>query len=850
MPRSRQGSSPAPPPPESLKKGRASGRSFHEFEPLSSAEKKLVDCCRRGVEATIAKRRPKQETDANRVRASLIRFLAMGGDDDAPVHEYGVALVGAWIGDALNLEDAVLQRALSLQNCWIRKVSAWRASVPTLMLSGSYLEEGMDAGVMRSSFGLAVAKVKSAGPITLFGARMSGDFFANGLQIDVPEDIDVSLNLGLAVIDGRVMLNGARANASVSLDNSVVKGDLECVSARFNSPTGFGLTCDGAEFGQNAYLRDGFRAVGGVRMIGAKVGLTLDCSNASFKGGPEGALECERAKVAGPVFLLNSRFSGQANFHNATIAGTLICHHTKLRSSTVVALDCSSSSIGSVELAGKFSANGQISFVGSEIKGRLLCRGVRLNYPAAIALNLDDASVAHSVIVCAEAHVSGAITLRGAKIGRNFECMQSKLDRPAYESGSVFSSVLEATDAQSLSLSRSHVAGSVIIGSQVAVEGTVDLSGAHVTGMLHCEGEFASLLCSRAVFSGNVQIGFGFTAMEEVIFAGSRIAGDFNCERGKFQNPARAITCDNIEISGNALLSNIHSMGTVNFDNATIEKSLICVKGVFEDHVISLSLEFANIGRTFTFRESQIVNGGLVSLISAQVGELDDDLQSWSGARGRLFLDGFKYDRITSGSPIDPADRAAWLTHQYPAHLGEEFRPQPWEQLIAALRSSGHPISARETAIARNDQLRRAGKIISGARGLHWLYGKLVGYGYKPVRLLWTIVAVWLLCAGTYWAATLWPREGDAVLTSMDPKSEKKLESTESFSPLFYSADVLLPIVDLGYSETWRPAVNSTDKRIRDWARLLRIVRWLEIVLGWLFGGALAAMLTHLVKKE
>src|SRR5436190_18756417 len=93
---------------------RPSGRTLAEFGELSAAEKTLVECCRRGKEALIAEARPKRRTKANQVRASLIRFLALGGDERAPVHEYGVALRGAWITDTLEIEDNTIPYSLSL----------------------------------------------------------------------------------------------------------------------------------------------------------------------------------------------------------------------------------------------------------------------------------------------------------------------------------------------------------------------------------------------------------------------------------------------------------------------------------------------------------------------------------------------------------------------------------------------------------------------------------------------------------------------------------------------------------------------------------------------------------------
>src|SRR5262245_57054998 len=81
------------------------GRSREDFGPLRPAELGLADAVRLGQwygaseldwhdEDDLKKLR---EDDAFHVRASFLRFLALGGDADTPVHEKGVRLYGAFI---------------------------------------------------------------------------------------------------------------------------------------------------------------------------------------------------------------------------------------------------------------------------------------------------------------------------------------------------------------------------------------------------------------------------------------------------------------------------------------------------------------------------------------------------------------------------------------------------------------------------------------------------------------------------------------------------------------------------------------------------------------------------------
>lgn len=130
---------------------------------------------------------------------------------------------------------------------------------------------------------------------------------------------------------------------------------------------------------------------------------------------------------------------------------------------------------------------------------------------------------------------------------------------------------------------------------------------------------------------------------------------------------------------------------------------------------------------------------GAIRLAAAHIGTLVDDVKCWPASGN--FLDGLHYDRIAHST--DAATRIDWLKRQHDDHLGEDFKPQPWEQLIKVLREMGHPADAAEVAIAKQKALRKAGKIDGQVRrGLHWIYGALAGFGYKPLRLLYCMTAL------------------------------------------------------------------------------------------------------------
>jgi hypothetical protein len=81
----------------------AHGRSLGDFEPLLPGEQCLLLICRQGVGHSFGTGCPRCVATWPRVRVTFMRFLLLGGDEQAPVHERGVCLWGALVDGALDL---------------------------------------------------------------------------------------------------------------------------------------------------------------------------------------------------------------------------------------------------------------------------------------------------------------------------------------------------------------------------------------------------------------------------------------------------------------------------------------------------------------------------------------------------------------------------------------------------------------------------------------------------------------------------------------------------------------------------------------------------------------------------
>ncbi|MDE2626751.1 MAG: hypothetical protein KGL99_06325 [Burkholderiales bacterium] len=372
------------------------------------------------------------------------------------------------------------------------------------------------------------------------------------------------------------------------------------------------------------------------------------------------------------------------------------------------------------------------------------------------------------------------------------------------------------------------------------------------------------LVADGARIGGDVLLIDGFDAAGEVRFMAARVGGDFRAEGARLAadldaSGARgvALDLDRARVGGNVrLCAGFSAAGQVRLQRARIDGDLDCGGAAFDaagdaswgDNGAALLLDRARIGGALNLRQLQGPLQG-ASLADARAGALLDDASTW----GRHHvLDGFRYTRLAGGAPTDAPMRLDWLARQHAAHLGADYRPDPWRRLIKVLRRMGRGPSASAVAVGRERHLRRAGLIGLGAPpGLRWLarlghaaYGALAGYGHRPLRMLASVAVVWLVCAALYGAAAdrgaLAP---NATLLLADPRLAqcrphcKQLPLTVApFQPLLYSLDVLLPLVDLRQQHHWVPARGALGSEVEAWIGTppLLLLVWAEALSGWI----------------
>ena len=272
---------PSKPEPQQRARTRPRGRNLADFSDLSAAEDKLRKAVAQGEIFYAGFSRPDKDgaTNDNRLRADFVRFLALGGDAQTPVHEKGVQLYGGYITGELDLQGGKVRCPLALRDCWFdTKPYLREARLRRLSLSGSRLP-GLDA----------------------VGAKFTGDLYMSNV-----------------LAEGRVWLQGAE-----------IVGTLDCHGGSFNNRTengqGEALNCVSAKIKDDVFLNQGFTAEGQLSLLGAEIGGQLSCSGGSFKNrtkdGQGQALNCQSAKIKESVFL-NQDFTAEGQVQGFTAEGT------------------------------------------------------------------------------------------------------------------------------------------------------------------------------------------------------------------------------------------------------------------------------------------------------------------------------------------------------------------------------------------------------------------------------------------------------------------------------------------------------------------------------------------------
>jgi hypothetical protein len=741
-------------------------------------------------------------------------------------------------GAAIGGGPAGTRRAMPA--AWLRRCCQLRDQVDPrgIRLSGVTVTGQLDLAGLRVPFPLSFRDCDFDAPLMVEGARLAGlslascalpGLLGNGARIR--RDLDLS---GSRVTGAHRTSASTSQTAAVWLCESSVGGQLLAVDTVIDGAGGRAVQADGIQVAGSVRLLQQFEARGQVRLIGARLGASLDLVGVHLAAPDGPALDLSGAVIAGSVFLISDRagrrpvIQGRIDMGRTQITGQLLIRDARLEDRGIAAtergyvrasvLGCALNaprlSVGAeVALEGNCEVAGSVDLSMSELSDLTVGGQCRLSAPGRTALRLINAELRGDLRVAAGARIAGTIRAAGA-IVRGALALHGIITDP--ERRSVVGATALVVDGD-VDLAGLQTAGGRV-NFRGATLGSLAADGAHLDNP---DGYSISL--NQATVKGSVRLVDGFCSAGLVVLNRSTIEGHLQCTGGSFRCPGPAARNEH----GNA-----------------IEAISATVRGGM------------NLGWT--------VVSPRVDFTDAMTTFVADDPRAWPS---RFVISGFTYERFERlpgagpGPVWDQAARCAWLARQ------DEFDSGPYEQAARVFRQHGYTREAEQILMAQRRAARRIGQ--SGRGFLHRaadaVFSVTVAYGYRPWRVLWALAALLAAVSVTLAVpvsqATLRANDGNGGVyttsgllrsgggTAPGPgRGSPRADScgngaVRCFSPVLYAVDTVIPLISLDQRSTWYP-----DPRVPGGTALLW---WLNMatLAGWLLSSIFALSFTRLARS-
>ncbi|MFN8830493.1 MAG: hypothetical protein ACK50Q_11530 [Labrys sp. (in: a-proteobacteria)] len=489
------------------------------------------------------------------------------------------------------------------------------------------------------------------------------------------------------------------------------------------------------------------------------------------------------------------------------------------------------------------------------------------------------------------AYVIGILDLEGCRIPRDIGLRDCRFEHtPVLQSAIIDNLFLDGSVVPGLKADRLEARGTVSI-QDAAIAGSISLNGARLGGNLDCDRSVIAASGVMAIQAEDIEArGILLRSAEvrgRVRFSGARLTADLDCVNLHIQNAGDiAIDAGAIETRGSVVLRGAEIKGDVRLVSARIDGDLDAADvTISSKDRFALQLNNAVVRGAFFLKGRARIEGAL-DLRGATLGTIQDAAECWPG-KGDLLLNRCLYQAFIGG-PADTASRLRWLALQTPERWGEDFWPQPYEQLATVFREMGHDEEARAVLIARERLQRRARRERETNPVLRALLkvsdvvlAVTVLYGRQPLLAFAWLLLFWLIGVGVFHAAlenaALKPNSA-VVLRSTEwilcgvPKTETRFlvavrqdlqglaepgqaqldcflarpeaDSYPAFNPWMYSLETLFPVLEIDQKTFWRPDPSKPG------GGLALFFFYFQSTVGWILSLLAVAGFSGLVKSQ
>lgn len=356
----------------------------------------------------------------------------------------------------------------------------------------------------------------------------------------------------------------------------------------------------------------------------------------------------------------------------------------------------------------------------------------------------------------------------------------------------------------------------------VRVRRSIRLGGARISGALFLDGAQVGeagladafdepvLALNRATIDGDLHAGGGFTAHGLVRLTGAAVAGTITLDDAVLSNPGgTALHASNLSAGDDLHAMRLTAYGRLNLPGARIPGQFN-LEGARLSNPGGIALRASVTGGSLWLHDAEPVQG-VITLRGCQLDFLYIAPETWPD---QVRLDGATYARL---GPHEPAERRLQVLQRDT----EGYVPYAYEQLTAAYRSIGDDAAARTVQLAKHRRHRAT--LTWYAKGWGYLQDATVGYGFRPTR-----AAVWLLSLLLI---------GSVAYAVREPVALKPKEAPE-FNPVFYTLDLLLPIIDFGQEHAY------AAQGAYQW------FGYALVIMGWTLATTIAAGITRAISRQ
>ncbi|MFF9089028.1 membrane-associated oxidoreductase [Streptomyces sp. NPDC014991] len=418
----------------------------------------------------------------------------------------------------------------------------------------------------------------------------------------------------------------------------------------------------------------------------------------------------------------------------------------------------------------------------------------------------------------AGARITGRLDLRYATIDHPVRLRHCHFDEaPRCDGARLRELNLSESVLPGLAAHAVHVDG-VLRMTRTRCRGIVRLAGARIAGSLYLESaevaapgeEDPVLQLNQAVIGGDLWAP-GLRTHGQTRLNGALTAGSVNLSEARLHHPGQgALDAQTFSVGGDMLVRHAEVRGWTGLRGARVAGRLdLSYTLLSNPGSPALRAGSTTIGELW-LRKSPPMDGCL-DLRRAQLEVL---LLEPESVPEEVRLGGLTYTSLT---PHAPAERRLPMLERE----RDGYVPHAYEQLTAAYRRTGDDHAARLVQLAKQRRHRHI---------LPW-YGRLwglvqdvaVGYGFRPLR-----AAGWLLSLLAL---------GSAVFALHHPQP-LKTDEAPPFHPVFYTLDLLLPVISFGQDSAFAPRGGY------------QVLAYVLVLTGWILATTVVAGVTRTVSRQ